>query len=253
MRQQVITGLASVALAWMVGGCRTDAVDQRCGHSRQEADDACDGCPSSERATAHPDSRNWRSLFNLKLDNAVFPEGVWRIDEQGDLVANQDQAIWTVRDYENFVLDLEYRCDPGANSGVVIYCSDPANWIPNSVEVQILDDHHLGEISKASHYRNGGLFGHVPPRVNASRAPGEWNRMTITAQGQRVQVAVNGEVTVDADLSQWTSAKTNPDGSEIPPWLSRPKAELPTRGRIGFQGKHGASGTAFRFIRIREL
>ena len=39
-------------------------------------------------------------------------------------------------------------------------------------------------------------------------------------------------------VRKWTSAKTNPDGSDIPRWLSRPVAELPTHGRIGLQGKH---------------
>jgi len=64
---------------------------------------------------------------------------------------------------------------------------------------------------------------------------------------------VNGAVTVDTDLSPWTSAKKNPDGTDIPPWLSRPWAELPTRGRIGLQGKHGSASIYFRCVRIKEL
>ena len=52
---------------------------------------------------------------------------------------------------------------------------------------------------------NGGLYGHLPPKVNNVKPAGEWNRMTVTAQGQRIKVAVNGEVTVDTDLAQWTT------------------------------------------------
>ena len=48
-------------------------------------------------------------------------------------------------------------------------------------------------------------------------------------------------------------AKTNPDGSKIPPWLSTPFAKLATKGRIGFQGKHGGVPIYFRNIRIMEL
>ena len=33
---------------------------------------ACAACPAS----VHPDSRNWSSLFNLDLTNAVFTKGV---------------------------------------------------------------------------------------------------------------------------------------------------------------------------------
>ena len=201
----------------------------------------------------HPDSRNWSSLFNLSLDNAVFTKGVWFIDNKGNLTANKDEAIWTTRDYENFVLDLEYTCDPAANSGVLIYASDLANWIPGTVEIQILDNNDPHWIKEAPFTKNGGLYGHLPPKVNNVKPAGEWNRMTVTAQGKHITVAVNGEITVDTDLSQWTSAKKNPDGTDIPPWLSRPWAELPTKGRIGLQGKHGNAAIYFRCVRIKEL
>ncbi len=214
----------------------------------------CSACHKPcKLSSAHPDSRNWSSLFNLDLTNAVFTRGVWFINDKADLTANKDEAIWTNRDYENFILDLEYMCDPAANSGVLIYCCDMANWIPNAVEVQILDDHHPHWAKEAAHAKNGGLYGHLPPKVNNGKPAGEWNRMTITALGKRITVVVNGEVTVDTDLSLWTSAKKNPDGTDIPPWLSRPWAELPTKGRIGLQGKHGDAAIYFRNIRIKEL
>ena len=36
--------------------------------------------------------------------------------------------------YDNFVLDLEFKTESGTNSGVIVYCSDRRNWIPNSLE-----------------------------------------------------------------------------------------------------------------------
>lgn len=55
------------------------------------------------------------------------------------------------------------------------------------------------------------------------------------------------------DMAKWTLARTNPDGSEIPAWLTVPLAEVPTKGRIGFQGKHGDAPIWFRNIRIKPL
>jgi hypothetical protein len=55
------------------------------------------------------------------------------------------------------------------------------------------------------------------------------------------------------DMSLWTSAKTNPDGSEIPSWLNKPLSKHPTKGRIGLQGKHAGAPIWFRNIKIREL
>jgi len=201
----------------------------------------------------HPDSRNWSSLFDLALSNADFERGVWYIDDKGSLTADKDQAIWTQRQYENFILDLEYSCAPAANSGVLIYATDTKNWIPNTVEIQIQDDLSRHWDKVADTWRNGGLFGHCAPKVRNVRPAGEWNRMTITAMGQKIKVAVNGEITVDANLADWKSAKKNPDGSDIPRWLNKPWAELPTKGKIGLQGKHGKATIYYRSIRIKEL
>jgi hypothetical protein len=200
----------------------------------------------------HPDSKDWKPLFNKALDNAVFDKGVWYYDDNGNLTATEDRLLWSTGDYENFVVDLEYTFGAGANSGVFIYCSDIKDSTPNSLEIQILDDNHEGNKNINPTWKNGGMFGNLAPKVNNVKAPGEWNKMTITAKGKSVHVIVNGEVTVDADLSKWTSAKTNPDGSEIPPWLSKPKAELATKGRIGLQGKHGGAPIYFRYIRVKQ-
>ena len=100
---------------------------------------------------------------------------------------------------------------------------------------------------------NASLYGHCAPTKRNVRPAGQWNRMTVYARGKNIQIICNGEKVMDADLSKWTDAKKNPDGTAIPPWLSRPWAELPTKGKIGFQGMHGKSKPYFRNIRIRSL
>ena len=88
----------------------------------------------------HPDSSQWENLFAPDLSDAVFPEGIWSI-EKGELTASKDECIWSKKQYENFIIDLEFKNGPAANSGVVFYCTDVKNWVPNSVEIQILDDY----------------------------------------------------------------------------------------------------------------
>ncbi len=194
----------------------------------------------------------WRALFSPDLGNAEFPAGIWT-QEDGILTASEDQMLWTARDYKDFDLEVEFKTDDGTNSGVLIYVSDPANWVSNSVEVQIADD-FSEQWSKADPtWQCGALFGHLAPTKSMVKRPGEWNKMSITARGPLVKVWINGEQVIDADLRDWTSATTNPDGSEIPPWLSTPWAELPTTGRIGFQGKHAGAPIWFRNIRVREV
>ncbi len=192
----------------------------------------------------------WTDLFAADLSNAEFPAGIWTVAD-GVMTASEDQAIWTNRDYENFVLDLDFMTAPGTNSGVIVYCSDMADWIPNSVEIQIADDFAEEWAKEPATWHCGAIFGHLAPTKSAVKPAGEWNHFTITCAGKRITVVLNGETVTDMDMAFWTSAKTNPDGSEIPSWLSRPFAELATKGRIGFQGKHAGAPIYFRNIRIR--
>ena len=68
-----------------------------------------------------------------------------------------------------------------------------------------------------------------------------------------ISVMLNGEVVTEMDMSLWKSAKTNPDGSEIPSWLSTPFAQLSTHGHIGLQGKHAGAPIYFRNMKIKVL
>ena len=201
---------------------------------------------------AHPDSAAWENLFVPDLSNATFPKGIWFI-EDGALTASQDQNIWTQKEYENFMLDLEFKLGEAANSGVVIYCSDLKNWIPNSIEIQILDDAAPKWAKAAPTWKCGGLFGRLAPAKSAVKKAGEWNRMTVACKGPMVYVLLNGSLVTEADIRKWTDAKKNPDGTDIPPWLSKPMAGLKTKGLIGLQGKHGGAPIWFRNVKIKPL
>jgi hypothetical protein len=203
----------------------------------------------AEPKAQHPDSSRWKNLLASDLSDAIFPAGVWTVSA-GVLTASKDQCIWTKAEYENFVLDLEFKNDVGTNSGVFVYCSNVEKFIPNSVEIQIADDFAAKWAKSQATWRCAAFFGHKPATQVAVRKPGQWNRMTITCRGPIISVVLNGQAVNDIDLRQWTSAKKNPDGSDIPPWLSRPWSELPTRGHIGLQGKHAGAPIFFRNLKI---
>lgn len=191
-------------------------------------------------------------IFAEDYSLAEFVEGSWEIQEDL-LVALEDQVVWAPGEYENFELKFEFMNEDGTNSGIIVYCTDQENWIPNSVEIQIADDYGKWE-SERKDYQCGAIFGHLPANEQkVVNPPGEWNQMTVTCQGQIIEVELNGKKVNTMDMSEWTSGTTNPDGSEIPSWLPTPFAELPTKGSIGFQGKHGDSSITFRKISIKNL
>ena len=195
---------------------------------------------------------DWNPLFGEDYALAEYEEGSWEIKDD-ILVAHEDKVLWAKGEYENFKLDFEFMNEAGTNSGIIVYCTDKGNWIPNSVEIQIADDHGKWE-SERKDYQCGAIFGHLPANEQkVVKVPGEWNSMAITCEGQMIEVVLNGKKVTSMDMTEWTSGTVNPDGSEIPSWLPTPFAELPTKGSIGFQGKHGESSISFRNVRILSL
>ena len=202
----------------------------------------------------HPDAKGagWEKLFKPDLSDATFDAGVWTV-EKGVLTASEDKPIWSAKEYGNFTLDLEFRTAPGTNSGVFVYCTDRKDFVPNSVEVQIADDYAEQWAKSPKSWQCGAIFGRKPATKSNVKKPGEWNRYTITCLNNMIYVLLNGEQVNRIDMKEWTSATTNPDGTPIPEWLNKPLAQMPTRGYIGFQGKHAGAPIYFRNIRVKSL
>lgn len=194
----------------------------------------------------------WQPLFAEDLSDAVFPEGVWTVTN-GEFTASEDKVLWSAKEYENYVLDLEFKNGPAANSGVLIYVTDIDKWIPNSVEIQITDDYSEPWVSKGGTWRCGAIFGRLAATEAAVKPAGEWNHYTIICKGPLIDIILNGKHVTSMDMTQWTSTTENPDGSLKPKWLNKPLNTHPTKGRIGLQGKHGGAPIWFRNVQIKEL
>ena len=199
-------------------------------------------CVASTFSSFAADNNKWKPLFGKNLENANYNPEVWS-ETDGVLGAVKDESIWTKDEYENFELDLDFKTDV-----------DTKDWIPNSVEIQIADDHCEKWGNGKPYEKCGAIYGHLGAvQDKVVKKPGEWNHMRIKCAGQHIMVILNGKKVTEMDMSKWTSGTKNPDGSDIPSWLPKPFAELPTKGFIGLQGKHGDSLIWFRNIKIRSL
>ncbi len=213
------------------------------------------GCKNKQpdREPTKEEKAVYGNVFLPDLSNAYFKKGVWAFTKDGILSAEEDKGLWTKKQYENFILELDFKNEPGANSGVFVYGSDLRKWMTHSVEIQITDDYSERWSKAPSTWHCGAIFGHLAPSHDAVKKPGEWNHYKITCKGQNVTVELNGETVTRMDMSKWTSAATNPDGSKIPGWMKVPYAQLPTKGHIGLQGKHAGVKVYFRNINITKL
>jgi hypothetical protein len=201
----------------------------------------------------HPKSQKWADLFAADFSNADCPPGVWSWKDGELTPKDKDEVIWTKKEYENFILDLEFNLEPAANSGVLVYNTELPNWVPNTVEIQLLDDAAPKWADVPPTWKCGGIFAHSVPRKSAVKKAGEWNRMTIRCQGPKISVLLNGVLVTDMNMKDWKSGKKNPDGSDIAEFEPRPLAEMATKGRIGLQGAHGGIPSHFRNLKIKSL
>lgn len=110
------------------------------------------------------------------------------------------------------------------------------------MEIQILDDSGSQFAGKLKPYQyHGSIYGVVPCKQGHQKPVGEWNCQEIRADGPKIKVTLNGQVIVDADLSQINETM---DGRPHPGLHNE-------KGFIGFLG-HG-SRIEFRNIRIKQL
>ena len=186
-------------------------------------------------------------LFDGKgLDGWKVHDGkaeVWAA-EDGLIVCKGKGGGWlgTTRDYDNFVLRLEYRLTPGGNSGVYLRAPDTGHISRVGMEIQILDDNHPSYAKLDFYQYTGSIYHVVPPAQRAGKPAGEWNAMEIRADGRQVAVVLNGKKVVDADLDRCLK---DPEVAREHTGLARKS------GRVGLQSH--SERVEFRNLRVKEL
>jgi hypothetical protein len=125
----------------------------------------------------------------------------------------------------NFKLHIEYKTAKDSNSGI---------GLRGRYEIQVLDD--FGRPPDA--HSNGSLYSRIAPRVNASKAPGEWQTYDITLIGRDLTVVLNGQKLIDKQVVEGLTAMGH-DPNEGQP------------GPLSLQGDHGA--IEFRNIVLTPL
>lgn len=232
-----------------------------CASKQDASDTAAAATDSAATATAtatastvaSTDSAGWRFLFDGQslagwrgYKGAAIGAG-WHA-MNGELMHTKDGGdIVTDGQFGDFELELEWKVQPGGNSGIFYRATETAERIYETApEYQVLDDarHADGKDPLRSAGSAYGLY--APPR-GVVKPAGEWNAARIVVRGNHVEHWLNGQKVVEYELGSpdW-SAKVQ--ASKFKDWPGYGKS---ARGHIGLQD-HGDT-VSFRNIRIREL
>jgi 3-keto-disaccharide hydrolase len=173
----------------------------------------------------------------------IVGDGLWNVMADGTLVGQRVEKesshqswVYTVKEYGEFDLELEYWTRFGGNSGVSLRDHTRAKWSHgeqwdrdktpshNGYEVQIVNGEKPGKWPTGSIYLFASAQG---GKVSTY----DWNKLVIESRNEIMRVKVNGKVVV-----------------EHPGDPARPKT-----GPIGLQLHDARSVIMFRKVRIREV
>ncbi len=199
---------------------------------------------------------NGKSLDGWKIKGAAA-KSQWAVGtatmnpaKAGELTVGKDAGelvnaksggvdIYSEATFGDAIIELEVMVPKGSNSGI---------YVMGEYEIQVFDS--FGK-AKPGGGDMGALYGAQPPRVNASKKPGEWQKYEIhfkaprfDADGKKTgnalfqKVILNGQV-LHENVEMPKGTPGGVDGKE--------KA----KGPIMFQGDHGP--VAYRNIAIKPL
>lgn len=184
---------------------------------------------------------NGKDLSGWKLING---KGPGYVVEKGMIVCPADGGgnLYTEKEYSNFVLQFEFRMEPGGNNGIGIRAPQSGDAAYSGMEIQILDHHHARYEGKLKPTQfHGSVYDVFGAKDEGMKPAGQWNREEIVADGRRIKVTLNGKVITDANL----------DDVKDPAVLKKHPGLARTGGHIGLLG-HGTR-VEFRKLRIKEL
>ena len=195
---------------------------------------------------------DWTMAGDASLDPRDEKRLVWT---EGSAVAingekGKTEDLHTQVEHGDVQLHVEFMVSKGSNSGV---------YLMSRYEIQVLDSWGKTELKYGDcgglYEQNGKdgapSFGGVPPRVNASKKPGEWQSFDITfraprfdEKGMKTKDALFEKVLLNGVVIHENVPATGPTRSST--WND----ETPT-GPLMFQGDHGP--VAYRNVQLAPL
>ncbi len=189
-----------------------------------------------------PDDEGFYSLFDGKsLDG-------WKVGDNAGSFKVEDGVIVVKgpvghlfyegpvedHDFKNFVLKLQVMTKPGANSGVYVHTEfQEEGWPAKGYECQVNN-------SQGDWRRTGSLYAIKDVRETKAK-DNEWFDYTITVEGKKITLDVNGETTVEFE---------EPAGHKPPQGM---EGRFFSSGTVALQAHDPGSEVHYRNIRIKPL
>ena len=204
----------------------------------------------------NPGQKEWITLFDGKTVSGMrgykmdsFPWDAWTIEDSSlkTIPGGKGVDIISTETYKDFELELEWKLQPGGNSGIFYFATEENHYIWQSApEMQILDNkaHHdrLRLVTSA-----GALYDLIAPSEDVVNPIGDFNQVKIILRDNHIEHWLNGKkiLEYDYDSLEFKNLIFNSKFKDMPHFAKA------SSGHIGLQGDHGE--VWYRNIRIRKL
>jgi hypothetical protein len=163
-----------------------------------------------------------------------------RSPEEAELINTSSGGIniFTDAEFADGIVELEVMVPKGSNSGI---------YLMGEYEVQVLDSFGKRQLKYGD---MGGIYDHAPPRINAAKKPGEWQKFVIEFQaprivdGRRLRQARFVKVTLNDQVIHEHVELRGPTTAGL-------TGQERSRGPLMLQGDHGP--VAYRNLFFRPL
>ena len=199
----------------------------------------CSHCLSGDKK----DEGGFVPLFNGKnFDGWVImgKKGGWTIK---DGIIHSDGGrggnwLRTKKQYNNFILKVEWKVSKGGNSGVFVRSDRDLELSPDGLHLTIGYEVQISNAPRDDSHCTGSLYGFAAVKPRPDESADKWHRFEIRCQGDQITVKSDGVKCIDFDQS--TNEKTK---------------KKPVKGYIGLQDSHSPKGhyIEYRNIRIKAL
>ncbi|MDR1780988.1 MAG: DUF1080 domain-containing protein [Tannerella sp.] len=209
--------------------------------------------------SAKEKQEGWQLLFDGKTFdgwhgyNMKGIPDVWAIEDGSFTMSptggHESQDIITDKTYKSFALTVEYKLSKGSNSGVVYQVKeDPKYEFPYETgpEFQLIDQDNWPDPLEDWQI-HGANYAMYPPKAKPYNPVGEWNRLLLVVDGNRVTQLINGVETASYVKYSDDWQKRRDAGK----WAQYPDYGKWDEGNISLQN-HGTK-LWYRNVKIKEL
>lgn len=216
-------------------------------------------CAEDNSLTDAQKKDGWKLLFNGKdLDgwsnfksDEIRPG--WKVIEGNLVCADPHNAgdLVTKDQYEWFELELDFKMEKGANSGIIFHITEQegAVWATGP-EIQLEDNEFAADDQKC-----GWLYALYKPAddpktgktIDATKPAGEWNHIRVIIGQDKCEHIINGVSYFTYDLHS-DEFKKRVKASKFG---SMPNFAKSDKGFIALQGDHGS--VTFKNVKIKEI